>query len=895
MQGQQQWNLTLLKDWDVLGPFPLHAREQHFLSPSFPIDLREPIDYERTWPSSYADYACVCWSKTRLSDEGVLEVSFPQIRWGSLRRTEGWAALQHHALLRGTLVVTPPAEAAPGSSPPRILVQLKQGSYFCILPIKPSGMVPEWYAGNIYDLERALPRMVDLPLPPDPTATSRYDIFISGEYEIRFFGDPLSNNTEVPTQVISLSVELECLPESIQHEPSQDVLCDFVDGYAFGEALGVGLRNSRRDWLSITRVESRTPGVSLKLKQAVQLAPTQVRVVSFTISQDRPLHADKLEIVVTESSESGQESSIRVSLAITHKSAIRSCDHQSIKATYFSGDSTPTNFLAVPPTGQGKIAYPPILALHGAGVDIINQTFWAESIPPSDVSWTILPSGRTSWGLDWHGPSAQDAWDSVDALPGILDKISVWKDTSYKVGTPVILLGHSNGGQGAWWLASRSPDRILALVPAAGYIKSQAYVPLTMSRSAHFIDPSLRAVLESSLTPDDNDLFLTNLTHKPVLVIHGGEDDNVPIWHGRELFSVLKTWSLFDGSGSNPTMKEDPERGHWYPTVFNNRQVIKFIQGVLKPNEHPQSSKVLKPFTLTAFRPEESGSLEGWRIEEVTRLGRLARITVVPRNQDGIYEVQTINVKKFSVSQIQSPYTFLIDGNKVEVDAMNHGPNLTFERDHSSHKWKLTTIETSSPPSPPTRLQTFLSTKGPITFIPLTAGTSRQHDNRLSLAVRLAHDLQVYHRLDACICPDYEVVGPQSVGHWPKCNIVLIGSQKDPVIQSILEENKLPISMRDGQLTLNGRLINIHPDTGIMLLHPHPTTPDALMMLMIGNNIAALERIGRLFPIRTGITTPSWIMVGPLTDALGAAGVTGAGVWGHGWTWNEGFSWSEYL
>lgn len=102
--------------------------------------------------------------------------------------------------------------------------------------------------------------------------------------------------------------------------------------------------------------------------------------------------------------------------------------------------------------------------------------------------------------------------------------------------------------------------------------------------------------------------------------------------------------------------------------------------------------------------------------------------------------------------------------------------------------------------------------------------------------------------------------------------------------------------MRDGQFTLNGRFINIHPNTGnriitsinvfevlmityigIMLLHPHPATPDALMMLMIGDNIAALERIGRLFPIRTGITTPSWIMVGPLTDALGAAGVTGAG------------------
>lgn len=69
-------------------------------------------------------------------------------------------------------------------------------------------------------------------------------------------------------------------------------------------------------------------------------------------------------------------------------------------------------------------------------------------------------------------------------------------------------------------------------------------------------------------------------------------------------------------------MKEDPEQGHWYSTVFNNRQVIKFIRKVLTQNESTQSPKVLKSFTLTVFRPEESGSLEGWRIEEVSCLGR---------------------------------------------------------------------------------------------------------------------------------------------------------------------------------------------------------------------------------------------------------------------------------
>lgn len=77
-----------------------------------------------------------------------------------------------------------------------------------------------------------------------------------------------------------------------------------------------------------------------------------------------------------------------------------------------------------------------------------------------------------------------------------------------------------------------------AVVAASGYIKSQSYIPLTLSRqvnrkrilqanthvfwrSAHFIDPSLRAILESALTPDDNDLFLSNLVDTPVLAVHG--------------------------------------------------------------------------------------------------------------------------------------------------------------------------------------------------------------------------------------------------------------------------------------------------------------------------------------------------------------------------------------
>lgn len=80
-------------------------------------------------------------------------------------------------------------------------------------------------------------------------------------------------------------------------------------------------------------------------------------------------------------------------------------------------------------------------------------------------------------------------------------------------------------------------------------------------RSGHFVDPALRAILESSLTPDDNDLHVSNLVDTPVLAIHGfvvrffgdclgsnpillcrGDDENVPVWHTRELVATLKSW-----------------------------------------------------------------------------------------------------------------------------------------------------------------------------------------------------------------------------------------------------------------------------------------------------------------------------------------------------------------
>ena len=49
------------------------------------------------------------------------------------------------------------------------------------------------------------------------------------------------------------------------------------------------------------------------------------------------------------------------------------------------------------------------------------------------------------------------------------------------------------------------------------------------------------------------------------------------------------------------------------------------------------------------------------------------------------------------------------------------------------------------------------------------------------------------------------------------------------------------------------------------------------MLFMISSDIPGLERLARLFPIRTGVAAPSWMVLNDDCERIGAAGISGAG------------------
>ncbi|KAJ6547143.1 hypothetical protein B0H19DRAFT_255176 [Mycena capillaripes] len=872
------WRAELSKSWDVLGPFPIHAREQQFLSPSFPINISQPINFSTTWPSSYADNGRVGWTKTQASPDGDLKVSFPNIRWSDLRATEGWAALQHHAVLHTNLTLYP----TPGSSPaPRLLVQLVQGSYIAIVPASDTELSesPEWHAGNIYAMERTLPRTIELPTPPSANSPTTYHVFVSGDYEIRLFGDP---KKATPTQSIKLSITVDTpnLLTMVSLEPTQNVLCDFVDGYAFGDAIGLGVR-SAGGWWTVTdaAVFPKFEGFDVKLLRPTTIAPSQTRIVPVRIIQTARLTRSALALRLTLTSDTGKSQTLSAALTVKQLPRWSNNTLSAITGSYLYAQEMPTAFSAFPPLLENvehQNPQAPILCLHGAGVDIMSQTFWIDALPRQKHSWLVAPSGRTPWGLDWHGPSAKDAWGSVDALVAILAANSAWHTRKLAAETPVVLMGHSNGGQGAWYLASRFPDRVLGVVPAAAYIKSQAYVPLLMSRSAHFIDPAVRAILESSLTPDDNDLFLSNLVDTPVLAVHGGSDDNVPVWHSREAVSILQAWN----ADANVSFREDARQLHWYPSVLKNDQVQTFIDNALS-RRRPRS----KSFTLTVAVSAESGSLHGWKIERLSVPGRLGRLTV-QNLADNQLRIVTSNVDRFSMladvwDQIESLH---VDNAVVDLSPQLRSSGVIIFETDGHRGWKL--VSQRTPAQASARIQSFLSSAAPFHLLVLNNSSSRD----LSLALRIAHDLNAYHRLDAEIILGHESFQERLGNSTVTGNILVIGNTASPSLASMLKRPQTPFKLKNNLLTLQDTALD-EAGLGVLFLHPHPQDVNGQMLFLLSTDASGLERAGRLFPIRTGVTVPDWLITSSRADQIGAGGVLGAGVWGTDWSWNAVMSW----
>ncbi|ORZ23581.1 hypothetical protein BCR42DRAFT_405061 [Absidia repens] len=576
---------------------------------------------------------------------------------------------------------------------------------------------------------------------------------------------------------------------------------------------------------------------------------------------------------------------------------------------------------------------PIILALHGAGVDVMKDSFWTNSIDTQESVWVVFPTGRTPWGMDWHGPSMKNAFCSLDGLVKVMDLLfsksmehHQQSSVDYgwvvgKLSTRLLIsliddnlysYSHSNGGQGAWYLATHYPDRAVAVVAAAGYVKIQDYVSYSNWISHSHIDPLLFGMLESAYAEYNNDLYLPNMIGLPILARYGSEDDNVPPLHTRKYIRLLNQHNNNPGLFKVSSVEG---KGHWWDSVLNDKEVNTFLRTVTHSSGGDQSlchgDSSLDQFTIVTTNPASTGPVRGIQIEQLTIPYRKSCLRGNIETDSSTLTLKSTNVSAFKIYNRQET-TIIID--QTTFHHVKTHKNTLFVLDKDSNKWKIEEKKW------PRRGERSRLSYGPIhrlyesckpLLIVIPSNKHRQpsstHATYHHLALQIAHDWYLYGGGDSMIVPDdHPMVTFEEIDMTVSVTsaaaaaartairdeddrspsffriYLSVGKENQAITQLLsLEENHVDIELEKSRIQVGSRQFD-GPGTGILFLCPGSSTNE-LAVVVSGLDLEGLELACQLLPKRTGMLVPEWVVTSPLTKEQGLGGILGAGFFDNEW------------
>ncbi|CAB4492540.1 hypothetical protein RhiirA1_538356 [Rhizophagus irregularis] len=910
--------------WEILGPFSTGTREQDFgADPLEAYGGFSKLKYseEQIFSSELADNGTVKWSKIQSNEDGsVGPINFSNIRWNFNKNSLGWSISQFQLWARGYFTV--PESSSEHKIP--ILIQCHNIGDFYINDQRFHG---DWYnyRTSYYILYL--------------TVNTQYTINIRVVNEIRIFGDNTPPRITFDCDLRNL--ELEELGAMFLHE--RIIVPDLVKGTKFaGEYMSIPILNTlENEWINVDKVEV----VNCPIKIRAELIPTSYDSLTHGISLAPSQHQNiKIRLILEELYyESLLPFSLKFSISLkslqSHKNFwIKTTKEILIKNknldefykfTFEDFDESIQYAMIMHPKKHNKPNKSPILvALHGAGVEA-NAEFWTNAYPKQEFSWILLPTGRTLWGYDWHGPSLLNIQYAIKAL---MNPTGIFKDylkNSIPDSNKLFISGHSNGGQGAWYFISHYPDLVIASTPAAGYVKIQQYVPYFWNSYA-YIDPILKGILDSSLAEFNNDLYISNLVNIPILARVGANDNNVPPMHSRQMVRLVNEHSH---NSLAINLSEVINQGHWFDNVMSDNIMQEFMDKYLLISSQKNFTQLissqliddnlliknpilLNKFNITLVNPANFGSKCGIIIEQLIIPFRLGKIyveiyKVLSENNlfQIIYSLKTTNIKRFKFKkqdEIISLIPFSIEKiSKISIDDIEFNFNSSsiiqiFQEDFSFYKndngsiWKISNNNTwmytqkHSLTYGPAHL--ILESKFPLLIIVGTISISKSIKLKfMNMAQEISHSWYLYGNGNSIIIYDTDLINNNNEfisNESIKGNIILLGNVfENKVTEIIMNERISDVKFyKDGSFQLHYRKFS-GPGIGILFLHPYKVSQ--LSLIISGTDISGLDQISKLFPKRTGVPIPDWIITGPETKWKGIGGLLGAGFWNNEWKFSE--------
>jgi predicted esterase len=805
------------------------------------------------------DESISCNSSHECDASIQLNAAFPSIHWTSLQSIYGWAALQYQAFARGYVRVS-------GRSSCRVKLYTDNVLELAV------NCEPH-FGGDFYGFRRA-PLILNL-----RPGENKIDLRLIRD--VRSMGGvgspsiPIRLDVKRCTAIIDVDVESAIFP-------------DIVDGRLVSPLASVIVRNQAEAWIDIIDVRICDPstagstcghrytsltqalsGVRLLRPSPVSLAPGQSRTISFYFEEEEVDLASKA-LDLAFAYQIAQRGSLETTDCFRLTFCTRSI-YDAQKFTFLHPSGAVSYAIIRPPSSKvsGSIL-PVLLNLHGAGLEAdSHQVRHLLDAVPDLEAWVLYPTGMSPWsGDDWHVWGIADVKAAVAAIPDWIRNVR-W------AGPPVdlekwVVTGHSNGGQGVWYIATHEADKVVALAAISGYTSIQNYVPYVMWREG---DPLIHANIQNSLSSYRHELLLENVSGIPVYQQHGAVDDNVPPFHSRLMSSLLAE------SGHPSRYVELTDRGHWFDGAMTTKPLQNFYSSVLGSS----GFKKQIPVNFSFVTPESGdfGSRAGISIDQLQSPDVPGRIDVHRDDENHIWHIKTSNVHRmhlnFPVESVPQPATLIVDesANRFPLEHADMVELALVQYDDSC--WRLSNLESWK--SSKTR---YGRQRGGLSAILRTSSPFKvqiSSDEVSEAALEVSRNLMQYYGADTELIMFRNNSFPSNGGN---AITLVVGRAVNAA-----EVSGFPIEVTQHDVLIwrkhsyRPKRIPIMPGLGVAFIRPRPA--ECLELVLWGSDIAGLRQAIRMVPTLTGVGQPDFVILSDSARWKGPAAVLAMGFFDHAW------------
>ncbi len=539
---------------------------------------------------------------------------------------------------------------------------------------------------------------------------------------------------------------------------------------------------------------------------------------------------------------------------------------QNHKETFLSNVDGSVQYYAVNPsrdTSAGNLQAL-FFSLHGAGVEALNQS---ASYLPKTWGYIVAPTNRRPYGFNW------EEWGRLDALE-VLDivkkKFPVDEHRIY-------LTGHSMGGHGVWHIGSLYPGLFAALGPSAGWISFWTY----RYRGLDIADTTaVRRMVRRATTPSETFLHIGNFHQLGVYILHGSDDDNVPVSEARSMADSLRKGEY------DFVFHEEPGAGHWWdkspepgadcvdwPPMFD------FFARHIRPDENQ-----VRDIAFCTSNPGVS-SRDYW-LTVAAQERQLEMSSVRIRFDPGrrVFTGTTTNVTRLAIDLSILPagdsLTVVLDSQQVKFLPQAHEEQAWFDR--AGGRW-----EKSNPSSPagknPLRYGTFKEVfRNRVIFVFGTHGSPGENQWAFNKARYDAEKLWYQGNGSIDVVSDDMLNGMKREGR----NVVLYGNRTtNSAWDGLLSAS--PVQVMKNYVTIGKKRFS-GANLCCLFVRPLPHDPATSVAAVSGTGIDGMRVSNRMPYLTPGLGLPDCTLLS--TDVLtrGDEGVLFCGFFGLDWSLANG-------